>query len=735
MTAAARAERCRAVDERLRSLHAEAVRTVPYAAGRTALVAVGGYGRGEMSPLSDVDVVLLHTPDLPDDVCAEVAELVWYPLWDTGVPLDHAVRCTDEMRSVAAADWKAAVGMVDTRHVAGEQSLVRSLRSAVLADWRQTAPRRLLQLRAASAERLDRAGDLAYSAVPDLKESRGGLRDGVLLRALVATWLVDVPHRPLAEHRSALLDIRDSLHVAAGRPSDRWTSELLPDVARVHGVEPESLDRQLRDIGRRTGQLVDLTWTRLAHRSTPTRRTRARRLTQPERDPFAFVRVAADAAERGILLGPSATAWFATWSSATLPDPWPEHARRDLVRLLAAGPGLVPVWEALDSAGLVDRFLPEWSGIRLRRSQSAVHRFTIDRHSVETCVEASSRLRDVARPDLLVLAALLHDIGKGSAVDGADGDDHSTAGAQTADKIARRLGFDDDSAATIAFLVRHHLLLPGTAVRRDLDDPATARAVAAEVGDLDRLDLLATLVECDARSAGPAAWTEWRAGLVRRLVGEVAAVLRRMGLQPALVEHLGGWEPPRRLRAGGRREGYQLTAEAGGHGSRVFVTGPDRIGLLADLAGTLAGAGLGVRAARAATKDGVAWSQWDLDATEVDTARLGLRLDRVLDGTTDLAARLDSAPPPATAARIRVLSGTSATATVLEVRAADQPALLWRMFRTLADAGADVRSAHVDTLGPQAQNVVYVTDRQGRAFPPDSANRLRVALERALRPD
>ncbi|MBA3720090.1 MAG: HD domain-containing protein [Nocardioidaceae bacterium] len=733
MTAAARAERCRSLDERLRSLLAEAVRALPEAAGRTALVAVGGYGRGEMSPLSDVDVVLLHTPDLPDDVCAEVAELVWYPLWDDGVSLDHAVRSTDEMRSVAAADWKAAVGMVDTRHVAGEQSLVRSVRSAVLADWRRGARRRLPQLRAAWAERLDRAGDLAYSAVPDLKDSRGGLRDAVLLRALVATWLVDAPHRPLEEHRAALLDIRDSLHVAAGRPSDRWTPELLPDVARLHGVEPEPLDHQLRDVGRRTGQLVDLTWSRLLHRSSPRRRIRTRRIDRSATDPFAFVPAAADAAERGVLLGPSAAAWFAR-PSATLPDPWPEHARRDLVRLLAAGPGLVPVWETLDCAGLVGRFLPEWSGIRLRRSQSAVHRFTIDRHSVETCVEASHRLRDVARPDLLVLAALLHDIGKGPAVDGADRDDHSTAGAQTADKIARRLGFDDDSATTVAFLVRNHLLLPGTAVRRDLDDPATARAVAAEVGDLDRLELLATLVECDARSAGPTAWTGWRAGQVHRLVGEVAAVLRRTGPQPTPVEHLGGWEPPRRLGATGGRDGYQLVAEAGSHGSRLLVTGPDRIGLLADLAGTLAAAGLGVRAARAATRDGVAWSQWDLDATTVDTGRLKLRLDRVLDATTDLATRLDIASPPATAARVRVLSGTSATATVLEVRAADQPALLWRVFRTLADAGADVRSAHVDTLGPQAQDVLYVTDRHGRALPQHAADRLAAALKRALSP-
>ena len=615
MTAAARAERSRGVDDRLRSLYGEAVHAVPYAAGRTALVAVGGYGRGEMSPLSDVDVVLLHTPDLPGDVCAEVAGLVWYPLWDAGVSLDHAVCSTDDMRSVAAADWKAAVGMVDTRHVAGDEPLVQRLRSAVLTDWRQTAPGRLPELRAAWVQRVDRTGDLAYSAVPDLKESRGGLRDGVLLRALIATWLVDVPHRELEEHRAALLDIRDSLHVAAGRASDRWTAELLADVAHLHGVEPEPLDHQLRDVGRRTGQLVDLTWCRLTDRSTPRRRIRTRRI-RPVTDPFAFVRTAAEAAERGVLLGPSATAHFAAGSPATLPDPWPDHARRDLVRLLAAGPGLVPVWEELDNAGLVDCFLPEWSGIRFRRSESDVHRFTVDRHSVETCVEASHRLRAVARPDLLLLAALLHDIGKGLDVDHAA--DHSAAGAPIADKVARRLGFDDDSAATVAFLVRHHLLLPSVAVRRDLDDPATVQAVAAEVGNLDRLDLLATLVEGDARAAGPAAWTGWRAGLIRRLVGQVTAVLRGTG--PTPVEDLGGWETPRGLGTGAGRDGYQLAAEAGMHGSRLLVSGPDRIGLLADLAGTLAVAGLGVRAARAAIRNGVAWSKWDLDATEVDTA-------------------------------------------------------------------------------------------------------------------
>jgi [protein-PII] uridylyltransferase len=753
-------ERSDRVDGRLTELFAAALQQVPAADGRSSLVAVGGYGRGEMSPHSDVDVVLLHAPELPAAVVAALAELVWYPLWNDAVPLDHAVRDTATMRSVANRDWRAALGMLDARHVAGEHSMTADLRSAVLADWRRGARKRLPELRQACADRAARAGELAYAAVPDLKESRGGLRDGVVLRALVATWLVDVPHQQVEEQRAALLDVRDALHVATGRRGDRLPPELIADVAAVMGADPDRLGRDVRRLGRRTAHLTDLTWRRVEQALVrpsrlPGRRSRRPQLerlgdgisglagevvldhtARPSDDPYLSITAAAVAAERGLLLAPATAARLAEVAPETLPAPWPEHARRALVRLLAAGPGLVPVWEELDHAGLVERWLPEWDAVRLRPSESAVHRFTVDRHCVETCVEASARLRSVGRPDLLVVAALLHDLGKGV------GGDHSRSGAPLAASICERLGFDAGDAQTVRFLVAQHLLLPTTATRRDLDDPDSVAAVADVVGDHGRLALLATLTECDARAAGPMAWTAWRAGLVTALVGAIDATLVRGRPHSAagLPLQRGGLSPLPSWARTANADRYVLLAEPHADGSRICVAARDRSGLLADVAATLAIAGLVVRAARAAVHDGVAAVWWDVDAIEVDVPRLRLRLHRVLDGSVDVAARLESGAgstagqPTPRAAQVQVLPGVSASATVVEIRADDRPGVLWRVFRVLADAGVDVRSAHMESIGPQVNDVVYVTDAQRRPLPDARAHQLCDALAAALGP-
>lgn len=767
--ARARWERSDRCDSRLSELYQAAVAAVPKAAGRTSLVAVGGYGRGEMSPRSDLDVVLLHAPDVAAAHVAQLAEQLWYPLWDEGVPLDHAVRDTRTMRTVACGDWRAALGMLDARHVAGDAALTGDLRSAVLADWRKGARKRLPELQAACQQRVERAGELAYAAVPDLKESHGGLRDGVVLRALVATWLVDVPHQQVEEHRAELLDVRDALHQAAERRSDRLQPELIPEVASLLGLDPESLSRHVRGLGRRTAHLFDLTWRRVEQALTRPSRLPGRRASRRpalerlgdgiavlagevvldqkarlEDDPFLALRAAVEAAERGLLLAPATAARLAA-SAPDPPDPWPDHARRAFVRLLAAGPGLVGVWEELDHAGLVGRWLPEWDGVRLRGSDSSVHRFTVDRHCLETCVEASKRLRDVGRADVLVVAALLHDIGKQLA------GDHSVVGAPLAEQIAARLGFDAADVESIGFLVRQHLLLPVTAVRRDIDDPDTLAVVADAVRDSDRLALLAALTESDARSASPAAWTTWRAALVRRLVAAVQTMLASRSRGGAVVEPRPDARqlPPPAWAAGVGAGSYRMRVHPQPDGTRISVAAPDRLGLLADIAGSLAVSGLTIRAATAALHEdrsgerpaavGVSW--WDVDAAEVDVAGLRLRLDRVLDGSTDLGGRLLHAGTSSSAAarragaappRVHVLPGVSATATVLEVRAGDRPALFWRLCRLLADAEVDVRSAHVDTLGPQADDVVYVTDRSGRPFGEEAAQQLSAMLEQAL---
>ena len=213
---------------------------------------------------------------------------------------------------------------------------------------------------------------------------------------------------------------------------------------------------------------------------------------RPERDAVLGLRAAAVAADRELVLSPAVCGRLASRALA-LPEPWPGEARRLLCALLGAGGGLLEVWEALDQAGYISRILPEWDSVRFRPPQSAIHRFTVDRHLLETCVEASKMVRDVRRPDLLLVSALLHDLGK--AVEG----DHSVTGAVIAGKVARRLGFGESDADTIALLVRQHLMLAQVATRRDLDDPMTVELVAGIVRTTETLDLLEALTYADAR--------------------------------------------------------------------------------------------------------------------------------------------------------------------------------------------------------------------------------------------
>ena len=235
MTADDRARRRR---RRTRSARRRATARRP--GRRAALVAVGGYGRGELAPYSDLDVVLVATAEARrGHEAAPVAEQVWYPLWDSGATLDHSVRTLPEMVAAAEADLRVALGLLDVRHLAGDPNLTLRLRTTMLAHWRRDARERLPALRELVAPRHELIGELAHLSVPDLKEAEGGLRDATVLKALVATWLVDVPHVELERSRLALLDVRDLVHDIAGRATDRIAPELWTELApRWLGARP-----------------------------------------------------------------------------------------------------------------------------------------------------------------------------------------------------------------------------------------------------------------------------------------------------------------------------------------------------------------------------------------------------------------------------------------------------------------------------------------------------------------
>ncbi len=703
-----------------------------------ALVAVGGYGRREMVAGSDLDLLLLHSRKRGMD---EVANAIWYPIWDSGTKLDHSVRTVAEARSVAADDLKALLGMLDMRHVAGDVGLTEQLRSTVLADWRSAATNRLPELRESAAERDRSNGELAFLLEPDLKESRGGLRDLVTLRAVQASWVADVPHARIAVAHGRLLDVRDALHTVTGRSTDRLVLQEQENVASALGLlDAIALMRSLAEVGRNIGYASDITWRRVEQiLETRTRRFRLRgtggkpaprmpladgvvqsegeavlaRDADPAKDPILVLRAAAAAAQAGIPLSPGTVDRFAA-TTKRLPEPWPDAAREELVRLLGAGRPAVAVWESLDLAGVMITLLPDWARVSCRPQRNAVHRFTVDRHLVEAAANAAALTRRVARPDLLLIGCLLHDIGKGWP------GDHSVVGATIVRDLAPRLGFCAPDVDVLAMLVTHHLLLPDTATRRDLDDPRTIEQVAEAVGTVENLDLLAALTEADALATAPVAWTPWRAELIKALVEKTRAVLsgkpvpgspglsgaQRALARPGVIDvHIGGSD-----HQGGENEGTIVT-----------VVSPDRLGLLATVAGVFGVHRLGVRSAVTETIDTAAVTVWTVHpdfGSPPDAAVLRGDIVRALDGTLDISERLArreasqklrpgiEVPPPS----VHLVPDASDSATVLEIRAHDRPGLLHRVGRALSAAEVDIRSAKVSTWGAEAVDVFYIVD-------------------------
>jgi [protein-PII] uridylyltransferase len=708
-----------------------------------SLVAVGGYGRGELAPYSDLDVVLVA------DDGVEVGELgaqVWYPIWDSGAKLDHSVRSLPEMLEAAASDVRVASGLLDVRHVAGDPSLTIRLRTEALAAWRRDARQRVPELHAMVRSRHQLIGELAHLSVPDLKEAEGGLRDATVLKSLTATWLVDIPAADLERSRLQLLDVRDLLHAAAGRATDRIAPEHWSALAEAMELpDDRAAQRQVRELGRRLTHLSRLVWRRAddAVRRAPAgkpRRPELERLApgvalskgevvldrgaKPADDPVLLLRAAAEAARRNVVLAPPTAARLVR-DCPPLPDPWPLEARRELVRLLAAGPGLLPVWETLEETGALAGILPEWERIRLLPHASVIHRFTVDRHVVETCIEAAALIREVSRPDVLVVAALLHDIGKGGVVE------HSAAGEPIARAIATRLGFEPDAVDLIAQLVRWHLLLATTATTRDPEDPATIELITEHVRTPEALALLSALTEADAKATSGKAWSSWRAGLIRDL-SRRARVALEQGSTPAslAVDEI---DIPRAARKGS----IAITVETVEDGSRVTTVSADRVGLLADCAATFALQRLQVRAARIWSQGDYGVSVWDVADDHLDAGRLRNMFDSVAARRVDPAARLaprgngagsDLAPT------VVVLPEASDQATVLEVRAADRLGVVYLVSAVLAELGMSVRSAHISTLGPQAVDVFYGQEPDGAALDGPRAAAAATAIREKLSP-
>lgn len=417
--------------DRLRALWDEACAATSFVVPDrgVGLAATGSLSRGRIGPCSDLDLVLIHDGHVLDEhQITELANLLWYPLWDSGLDLDHAVRSRAQCEAVTDHDLPAATGWLEVRPVAGDAELIEDTASSILERWRRAARRRLPELLDSAQARLLESGRLPYLNQPNVKEAHGGLRDTVLVSALAASWLADRPHGGYDDAVERLLDVRDCIHLAAGRDTNLLLTAYQPAVAAMLGLAdptlPEgeraaaSIDDLMTMIARlgRTVSFAYLDTASRARRSLVHDRPRfaffqifqpraaGRREAptfdvitpgvarhegeivlapdaDPSSDPALPLRVAVASGESGLPINPVTLSNLTR--CPTRDHDWNAEERALLIRLLSCGANLPEVWERLDYVGIPGRWMPEWLGIRNRPSVSAAHRYTIDQHMIQ----------------------------------------------------------------------------------------------------------------------------------------------------------------------------------------------------------------------------------------------------------------------------------------------------------------------------------------------------------------
>jgi len=806
-----------------------------------SVVALGGYGRAELGPYSDVDLLFLHPGQTLAPVTAFV-ERALQILWDAGLTVGHSFRSPRECVLEAKADLHTRTSLTEARRLAGSESLflelLRTLDEDLLANRRATEEF-LDALRGDLEERHAKNGNAVCLQEPNLKEGVGGLRDlhtvlwvgharfgsGRLSALRGEGWITEAELRVARRASDFLWRVRNEAHFSTGRKTDLLTLDLQGELAPRLGYRPKggliASELFMRDYYRRASEIHEfcrsflmrtiLSRPRPLFARLALRRPRIRRGFEV-RDGRLHARGATahfeggaaallDAVEIAQLEGTElsdelklqvrARAGLVDGSFRSSPE-----AGRVLLRLLGRRGRVGPALRALHETGILGRLLPEWARISFLVQHDLYHRYTVDEHTLralEALDEAAAgddpalaRLGvvfdevDDAAP--LYLGMLLHDVGKGR------GGGHVARGVRIATRTVARLGLEPAAAARVLFLVDAHLEMSQLSQQRDLSEAALIEAFAERVGSLERLNLLLLLTYADHRAVGPGIWNEWKAALLwelydrtrQRLLGgeghgdradaareaAVATLLRDFPAEE--VERHFTLLPERYLRTtdadgmcrhfrllrgrGERPVATEWRDLEGGHASELTLTARDRRGFLAAVAGTLTASGIDILSVDLFTR---------ADGVVLDTLRLcELAGHRPVSG--ERRASLDSAFVNALSGRldvpraverwrtqqrrrprrhwgriarrpsVRFDNDGSATATIVEVRAPDEPGLAYTIAGTLAELGLDIVFAKIATAKALALDVFYVTDAAGRKLVPDVLGVVEAELLRQL---
>ncbi|HET9426772.1 MAG TPA: [protein-PII] uridylyltransferase [Allosphingosinicella sp.] len=553
----------------------------PTTSERLLLVAVGGYGRGEMALHSDVDIAFV-TPWKAIPWIENVVESILYLLWDLGLKVGQSVRTVDEVIRIAQGDHTVRTAMLEARYVWGDEALFEEVQARF---WKEVVAG---NVRGFVKDKLDerderhrRMGDSRYVVEPNVKEGKGGLRDLHTLfwigkfayRLHSVPELVDAGLLSAAELRQFeraerfLWAVRCHLHIVAGRAEDRLTFDYQREIAaRLNYADRPGrspVERFMRHYFLHAKTVGDLTGVFLAHLDEkfarrgrrmielPTLRRRPSRLqgfmldrgrlAVPNEeflteDPIRMLQMFALADQHELEIHP--LAMRAASRHAKLIDGnvrTSEQANALFLDVLTSPRDPETILRWMNEAGVFGRFIPDFGRVVAQMQFDMYHHYTVDEHSIRAIgllskIEkgelkadhplATSLIERIASRRVLYVAVLLHDIAKGR------GGDHSQLGADIAKALCPRLGLTDAETETVAWLVRWHLLMSATAFKRDLADPKTIQDFVDRVKSLERLRLLFLLTVVDIRAVGPGTWNSWKAQLLRTLFDSAEELLR-----------------------------------------------------------------------------------------------------------------------------------------------------------------------------------------------------------------
>ena len=784
--------------------------------GGVALVALGGYGRQELFPCSDIDLMVLYRPEMKDRI-ERIADAVLYPLWDTGLEIGHGVRTVEESMAQAEVDYFFQVALLDARLIHGSEDLYEELLSAYHGKFLEGQREDFVEkMKAHRLNRRERFGSHSFLLEPHIKEGRGGMRD---IQAMVWTarmvfglqglqdirdagLLLEDELKDFAAARAMLVRLRCYLHHFSKRKNDQLFFEQQGDIATGLGYKTregilgvEIFMGEVYHALQKISVITDLFFDHVeevlgfAGKGSPVAdkvvekgievKSGRVHLTASKQElqakPQLLVRTFLAMARTGVPLH-HRTRKIVSGELSLINDKARTSPRfaRTFFAILQEAKDVAAVLETMLETGVLTAWIPEFNRITTLAQHDLYHIYTVDRHSLQAVAELHALVaswaaiaQNVKNLKVLYLAALLHDIGKGS------GRDHSVVGAELAEKIGRRFGFTGKECEVLEFVVRYHLFIPENALRRDLNDAVFIKRCADTIGSLNRLSMLYLLSVADSKATGPSAWSDWKATLMEEMFLKVYPYLDigRHGIQDVMAHEEQGveWlrEQVRMLLRGvndirididalgadyilsfspemiarhilTQRDNYPrlrqkslVIANEMEDAWQLLIMTVDRPGLLAKICGVMALNNLTVVKAQIFTwADGTVVDVIDVRPTddlgfaEKSWRSLNEQLDLAIEHRMGLSHRLYRKLSTGynrrgqrgigVASKVVIDNKSSENFSVIEVYAADSPGQLYHITQAMADFGLNIHKAYIATELEQLIDVFYVVDSRGQ---------------------